>query len=72
MSDYFSKMALGTEHLTDPLLTNAGFSHTFALLGWISIGGGVALLLVTPFMKRLMQERRSGTYSREESVAVAA
>jgi POT family proton-dependent oligopeptide transporter len=72
MSAYFSKMALGTEHLTDPLLTNAGFSHTFALLGWISIGGGIALLIVTPFMKRLMHERRIGTYSRDEAIAAAA
>lgn len=68
MSDYFSKMALGTEHLTDPLLTNGSFSHTFALLGWTSISVGIVLLLVTPLMKRLIHERAMNS-SREESNA---
>ncbi len=58
LSDYFSKMALGSTTSTDPLITNASYSHTFGLLGWTSIATGVALLVAVPFVLRLMQEKK--------------
>lgn len=58
LSDYFSKMALGTTASTDPLITNISYSHTFGLLGWTSIGMGIALIVAVPFVTRLTQERK--------------
>lgn len=56
-SDFFSKMALGASNTIDPLITNAGYSHTFGLLGWSSIGVAVLVLMLTPFISKLTQER---------------
>ena len=56
-SDYFSKLALGTSGMTDPLTTNASYSETFNLLGWSSIAAAVVLLLLTSFIAKLTKER---------------
>ncbi len=58
LSGYFSQMALGSTTSIDPLLTNASFGQTFGLLGWMSIAAGVVMLLMMPFMSRLMHERK--------------
>lgn len=58
LSDYFSNMALGATTSTDPLVTNATFSHTFGLLGWTSIAAGVVLVVFLPLVLRLTQERK--------------
>lgn len=57
LSGYFSNLALGTTHSTDPLVTNASFSHTFGVLGWSAIGTGIALLVIVPFVLRLTKEK---------------
>jgi len=57
VSGYFTTMALGTSQSVDPLLTNPSFSHTFSLLGWISIGTGAVLLVLIPWVLRLTQEK---------------
>jgi POT family proton-dependent oligopeptide transporter len=57
-SDHFSKLALGTAISTDPLVTNASFSHTFGLLGWSAIAAGVALLVAVPLITRLTHEKK--------------
>ncbi|AGB82808.1 amino acid/peptide transporter (peptide:H symporter) [Serratia sp. FGI94] len=38
-----------------PLLTNPGYSHIFSLLGWGAAGVGVALLILIPLLRRLIQ-----------------
>ncbi|MDX1900396.1 MAG: oligopeptide:H+ symporter [Gammaproteobacteria bacterium] len=58
LSGYFSNLALSASNSTNPLISNPGFSHAFSLLGWISIGTGVLLLVVTPFVLRLTQEKK--------------
>lgn len=58
LSDHFSKMALGNSDSTSPLVTNASYSHTFGMLGWTTISIGVVLLLLTPFVSKLTQERK--------------
>lgn len=58
LSDYFSNMALGATNSTDPLVTNASYSHTFGLLGWTSIAAGVVLVVFLPLVLRLTQERK--------------
>ncbi len=59
LSDQFSKMALGNSSTIDPLVTNAGFSHTFGILGWSAISASVLLFLCIPLVTRLTQEKRT-------------
>jgi proton-dependent oligopeptide transporter, POT family len=59
LSDHFSKMALGPENVTDPLLTNPSYSHTFGLLGWSAIIISILLFIFTPFVARLTQEKKT-------------
>jgi len=56
-SDYFSKLALGTTGLADPLSTNASYSQTFNFLGWSSIIAAIILLALTSFVSKLTKER---------------
>lgn len=58
LSDQFSKMALGSTQSTDPLVTNASFSHTFSVLGWSSILVGALLFVAIPLVSRLTQEKK--------------
>ena len=58
LSGYFSNMALGSTHSTDPLLTNPSFSHTFGLLGYSAIATGIVLLIFIPLITRLTQEKK--------------
>ena len=64
-SDHFSKMALGSAISTDPLVTNASFSHTFGILGWTAIAAGVVLLVAVPIVTRLTHEKKNNLRSGE-------
>lgn len=66
MSDHFSKMALGTAISTDPLVTNASYSHTFGMLGWSAISAGVILFIAVPLVTRLTHERKNRDLSKNE------
>ncbi len=57
LSGYFTNMALGIASSNSPLVTNAGFSHTFSLLGTVAILTGVGLLYFLPWVVRLTQEK---------------
>jgi POT family proton-dependent oligopeptide transporter len=57
LSNYFSQrtfkhVAKMSAHDTNPL-----FSETFNILGWSSILGGLILLILIPFLKKLIQEK---------------
>jgi len=58
LSGHFSKLALGTIATTDPLITNASYSHTFGMLGWSAIGAGIVLFALIPIIRRLTQEKQ--------------
>jgi POT family proton-dependent oligopeptide transporter len=58
LSDQFSKWALGTSNSIDPLITNVSYSHTFGVLGWSSIAGGIVLFFFVPFVMGLTQEHK--------------
>lgn len=58
LSGYFSNMALGSTHSTDPLVTNPSFGHTFGMLGYSAIATGIVLLMLIPFITRLTQEKK--------------
>lgn len=57
LSNFFSQMALGSSHLTDPLLTNPSFSSAFFNLGVCAIIGSIILFFLRPFLHRLIQEK---------------
>lgn len=59
LSDHFSKIALGLSESINPLLTNAGYSHTFGLLGWSSMIVGGVLFIIIPLVARLTQEKKT-------------
>jgi len=58
LSDHFSKMALGNTDSINPLITNASYSHTFALLGWSAIAAGIVLFTAIPLIAKLTQENK--------------
>lgn len=58
LSDHFSKMALGTADSTNPLITNVSYSHTFGILGWSAIIGGILLFTCIPLISRLTFEKK--------------
>lgn len=57
LSNYFSQMTFTNVSVNDPHKTNPLFSATFNILGWSSIAGGLILLILVPFVKRLIQEK---------------
>lgn len=59
LSNYFSNMALGSSNDINPLITNASYSHTFAMLGWLSVIVGIGLGFFVPFIAKLTQEKPS-------------
>jgi POT family proton-dependent oligopeptide transporter len=69
LSDYFSKMALSVGNATDPITTNASFSHTFMILGWASIIAGILLFIALPVMSRLTHERPMRIHQRASVTA---
>lgn len=70
MSGYFSNMALNTNNITDPLVTNAGFSHMFTMLGWSSIAVGILLFICLPLLARLLHEKPINLHQRASVTAV--
>lgn len=67
LSDHFSKVALGGTISTDPVITNASFSHTFGMLGWSAISAGVVLLIAVPVISRLTEEKKRQAFSNANS-----
>lgn len=61
MSGYFSNMAGGEAHATDPLITNSSYSHMFNLLGWSSVIAGVVLVLLIPSLHKLMKQVKASS-----------
>lgn len=58
LSNYFSKMALGTTTITNPLITNPTFAAAFLKLAIGAIIGSVILFFLRPFLHRLIQEKQ--------------
>jgi POT family proton-dependent oligopeptide transporter len=68
LSDQFSKIAIGTTASVDPLLTNAGYSHTFSVLGWSAISVGMILFLFVPIIVKLTQEKHAESEIQKKSL----
>lgn len=65
LSNYFSNMMVSDATTNNPLLTNGNFSHVFSLLGWSAIAASGLLLLLVPFIKRLIDARDTDTVEEE-------
>lgn len=53
---FLSNFSLGDLSSVDPLVTNPAYSYIFNLLGWTAIGFGLLLLVISPWLKRLIGE----------------
>ena len=51
LSNIFSQQMLGNQNISNPLLTNPSFSHTFAEMAGISIASGIILLAMAPWIQ---------------------
>ena len=58
LSNYFSQMSFDKTQLNNPLQTNPSFSTSFNVLGWSAIGAGIILVILFPFLKKLIQEKK--------------
>ena len=54
LASFLSNVALGKSGSVNPLVTNPSYSHMFSLLGWLTLGVGVFLLLLRPLLNRLI------------------
>ena len=53
-TDYLSKLInTGSDKVTNPLVTNPSYSHTFSLCGGITLVVGILTFIVTPALKRM-------------------
>lgn len=55
LASYFSNNALGDSGSSNPVITNPSYAHAFNQLGWVTVGVGVILFIVTPMLNRLMK-----------------
>lgn len=53
LASHISNMAVG--HSTDPLLSNASYSHTFQTMGLATLGVALTLMLLLPVLHRLLK-----------------
>lgn len=72
LSSLFSQQMLGHHKgVTDPVITNPDFSHTFFQLGIAAIVIGILMFTITPFLKRLVEGagKESATTSKKDNAA---
>jgi dipeptide/tripeptide permease len=74
LSNYISDTILSGNKMTDPLITNISYSYHFMLLSVSSIGMGVIMLVVLPYILRLIKRWSISAISKEdvETLAKAA
>lgn len=56
-SSYASRFAVKDAVTTNPLVTNPNYSFTFSVIGYVAIGGSIALFLLIPTLRRFIQEK---------------
>lgn len=70
LSSYSSNLMVAGQDSVSPLVTNAGYSHVFLMLGLFAIGSSFVLYLLIPKLKGLIHDKRVGTY-KEVDLATA-
>ena len=53
---FISKFILGSTGVTEPLISNHQYQHSFNVLGVITIGFGIVLIFLIPFLRRLISQ----------------
>jgi len=56
-STYISNWAMGNAEETNPLITNAGYSHTFGIIGGIAIAVGILLFILLPWLNKMIDPK---------------
>lgn len=59
LSSYSSNLMIAGAESSSPVLTNAGYSHVFLMLGLFALGSSIVLFILVPKLKTLMQEKKS-------------
>lgn len=57
LSSYSSNLMIIGQESTSPLLTNAGYSHVFLMLGLFAMASSVILFTLVPKLRQLIKER---------------
>lgn len=70
LSSYSSNLMISGQDNMSALATNAGYSHVFLMLGLFAIGASMALFLLIPKLRALMQEKKAAVL-KEVSLAVS-
>lgn len=71
LSNYFSNMMVGAEKVNDALVTNAGYSHVFSMLGWLAIAAAILLFFLVPLITRLMDANKEQAETKEVELKLA-
>ena len=61
LSSYSSNLMVTGQQTVSPLITNAGYSHVFLLLGFFAIASAAVLFLLIPKLRELTQEQNHAT-----------
>ncbi|TAL66274.1 MAG: MFS transporter [Legionella sp.] len=59
LSSYSSNWMIMGKDSMSPLVTNAGYSHVFLMLGLFAIAASILLFMLVPKLRALMQEKKS-------------
>ncbi len=55
LASFFSNYAAGTSNSSNPLITNIGYAHAFKLLGWVTLAVALLVIVLTPLLRKLIQ-----------------
>ncbi len=58
LSSYSSNWMTIGQNTVNPLLTNAGYSRVFLILGCVAIAAGACLCIISPVIKRWMNDKK--------------
>jgi POT family proton-dependent oligopeptide transporter len=56
-STYISNWAMGNTAEVSPLITNAGYSHTFGIIGCVAIAVGMLLFVLLPWLNKMVDPK---------------
>lgn len=58
LSSFSSNLMIAGHESTSPIITNIGYSHGFLMLGFFAIGSSVALFVLVPKLRTLINEKK--------------
>lgn len=64
-SSYSSNLMITGQDLTDPLVTNSGYSHVFFMLGLFAIGAAIILFFLVSRLTNLIKSKKENAYQDE-------